>query len=175
MSTPEKVELPSVDHVKNHMQFLSKLLYKSWRMELAKNLNALKFKGEISVLQYHPDMSRLPNEYVRSALGQIQNELDVLEYDYSFKFDNVMEDNKWVLTYEIELPEDTDHCSFYEETDFFTKDDPKVDEYFKELFSYQKKLRVSTSDKSVCTRGDLIEGDDTFFFEKDYTYLQKTL
>ena len=174
----DKDNLPNVSEIKNHMQFLSKLLYKTWKMELAQNLRSLKFKGEISVLNYHPDIGRLPNEYVKSALAQIQDELDVLEYDYKFKFDNVIEENKWVLVYEVELPEESseDHCNFYEGTDFFTKDDPKVEQYLKKFKTLKRNsMGPSTfSDKNVCTK-DIIDENDTFFFEKDYTYLKTSL
>jgi hypothetical protein len=170
--TRKSDELPSVNELTNHMKFVCKILYKTWKMELSKKLKELKFKGEISVMNYHPDIGRLPNVYVKSALAQIQNELDILEYEYKFKFDNVLEGNKWVLTYEIELPEDTDHCSFYEETDFFTKPDEKVDAYIKNKDTYPNK--TNKLNKNVCTR-DLTDENDPFIFEKDYTYLKNTM
>lgn len=165
-------DLPSVKEVTEHMQYVCKILYKTWKKELSRKLRELKFKGEISVLNYHPDIGRLPNIYVKSALAQIQNELDVLEYDYKFKFDNVLEENKWVLTYEIELPEETDHCSFFEENDFFTRPDEKVDLYIKNTQDCCK--NTTRLNKNTSTR-DIINENDPFYFEKDYTYLQNTL
>lgn len=127
-------KFPTVLKLRNQMQDFSKILYTIWRHQISLRLQNLIFKGEICIdinNDYHFDsdsdniiqkellqvISRLPNRYIKTALSSIQDELDYLGYDYEFKFGDVIENNQWVLTYNIELPEDpneNDVTEFYD-------------------------------------------------------------
>jgi len=99
-------QLPKVSEIKNTMKILCKILYQKWKFELTRRLKNLEFKGDLSIKNEHHLFSRLPNKYIRTALSKLQDDLDVLGYDYSFKFEDVFEHENWSLRYEIELPED---------------------------------------------------------------------
>ena len=151
----DKYELPTINETRQTMQFLSKILYKTWKMELAKNLRELKFNGNIYTnytRNSHPILHRLPDEYVKSALTKIQDELDELSYEYTFKFENLVHEKTWVLHYEIDIPEHSIDTSI----DFYSIPDANIDSFFEKM-----------SPQKFETKDNDIQEDDTFFmFEK---------
>ncbi|KAJ3038954.1 hypothetical protein HDV00_012784 [Rhizophlyctis rosea] len=88
------------------MRDLSDQLYLAWKGEMAKRITDLDFEGFISKDDVRVQSSawRLPNEGVRRALYKLQEDLDILGYEYDFRFEHVS-DTDWVLFYAIELPE----------------------------------------------------------------------
>lgn len=115
--------LPSVLKLRNSMQDFSKILYNIWRHQFHLRLTNLVFKGYICIdleqdytlsdgTVYKKEMlqliTRLPNRYIMTALAGVQDELEYLGYDFTFKFNDVSDNEKWALTYDIELPEDDD-------------------------------------------------------------------
>jgi hypothetical protein len=96
-------------------------LYTAWKNEIIHRLESFELIGVITMNDLFESSrdcrvySRLPNSYVKSALSKLQDELDFLGYDYSFKFEDVLEHEKWCLFYELELPEDSEN----EDNDIF--------------------------------------------------------
>lgn len=103
--------LPRAEELLHKMNKVCDELYLAWVAEISNRLSNFEFSGfiELKCLQL-PNISQvvhLPNKYVRSALCKLQNDLDLLGYDYTFKFDDVLHnDRSWGLGYTIELPEE---------------------------------------------------------------------
>ena len=105
--------LPTVNLLLSNMDKARDILYLAWTKQLAKKLLNFEFSGFIELKSLELDETNfqqilhLPNVYIRFALCKLKSELDSLGYDYSFKFEDVLDnDNYWGLSYKIELPED---------------------------------------------------------------------
>jgi hypothetical protein len=98
--------IPSVTDLQRHMNDLSEQLYLEWKRELAERLWNLEFQGFIAQTDVNVSSTtwRLPNEQVRFALCKLETDLQDLEYDYKFEFQDV-DDVNWVLFYHLQLPE----------------------------------------------------------------------
>lgn len=101
--------LPNAIEIKSLMNTLTEDLYNSWKREMSSRLNNLILHGKIYILNLdcsdiNCTVSRLPNNYLRIALGKLENDLQQAGFETQFKFDHVEEEN-WSLNYEIEFPD----------------------------------------------------------------------
>ena len=102
----EIIIIPTVDFLQNKMKDMSLLLYKSWKQVISTRLLNLELEGYIedTDIDVPSCVWKLPNVYIRSALCKLESDLDALGYDYEFRFD--VDDSKFSIHYNIELPED---------------------------------------------------------------------
>jgi hypothetical protein len=106
-----EVTLPTPFEIRNSITVLIQELYIEWKKEICKRIWNLEFKGNIPIetlsLNDTAKTSRLSNNYLRTALSKLQDDLVNFGYEYKFSFDDVNEKN-WTLDYILELPDNDD-------------------------------------------------------------------